>query len=184
MDVLEEARPTLPRRPTAADLPGFRARGALLVGLRPVEPRARDGELPGALVVDRNVLEWRLDPTSAHRIPDAVDADREIVLVCNEGYTSSLAAASLQRLGLLRATSTAASRPSWPAGGSAPSPDGLPDLARSRSRCSRWHGGKTLSVARLFHSEKPMSGSFPVARNGGHSDGRWPMLEVWSGGSG
>jgi len=60
--------------------------------------------MTGAIVIDRNVLEWRLDPTSAHRIPEATGPDREIILVCDEGYASSLAAASLQRLGLYGAT--------------------------------------------------------------------------------
>jgi rhodanese-related sulfurtransferase len=101
---LAAARRGLPPRPTAADLPALLARGALIVDIRPVEQRARDGELAGALVIDRNVLEWRLDPTSAHRIPEATGPDVEIVLVCNEGYASSLAAASLQGLGLRRAT--------------------------------------------------------------------------------
>jgi len=102
--VLGEARAALPARPGAAQLPALRAGGALIVDIRPIEQRARDGELEGALVVDRNVLEWRLDPTSPHRLPEADDPDREIVVVCNEGYASSLAALSLQRLGLRRAT--------------------------------------------------------------------------------
>ena len=101
--LLATARGSLPRRPTAADLPALRARGALIVDIRPVEQRERDGALPGAVVIDRNVLEWRLDPTSPHRIDGLADADREIVIVCNEGYSSSLAAASLQQLGLHRA---------------------------------------------------------------------------------
>lgn len=102
--LLEEARAVLPHRPGAGELPALRARGALLVDIRPVEQRDRDGELAGAVVIDRNVLEWRLDPTSPDRIPEASDPDREIVVVCNEGYASSLAAATLQRLGLRRAT--------------------------------------------------------------------------------
>lgn len=102
--VLAAVRAALPRRPGAVDVPALRARGALLVDIRPVELRDRDGELPGAVVIDRNVLEWRLDPTSPHRIPEATGPDLEIVLVCNEGYASSIAAASLQRLGLHRAT--------------------------------------------------------------------------------
>ena len=102
--VLEKARRELPGRPTASDLPSLRERRALIVDIRPAEQRRRDGELAGALVLDRNVLEWRLDPTSPHRIPEATGLDREIVLVCDEGYASSLAAASLQRLGLRRAT--------------------------------------------------------------------------------
>ena len=76
------------------------ARGALLVDIRPIEQRRRDGEVPGALVVDRNVLEWRLDPQSDHRIPDAARRDRLIMVLCNEGYASSLAAATLRDLGL------------------------------------------------------------------------------------
>ena len=78
--------------------------GALIVDIRPVAQRERDGDLPGALVIDRNVLEWRLDPTSPDRLPGTDDPDRQIVLVCNEGYASSLAAATLQQLGLRNAT--------------------------------------------------------------------------------
>ena len=102
--LLAEARAGLPSRPTPAELPALLEAGALVVDIRPVEQRDRDGELPGAVVIDRNVLEWRLDPTSPHRIPGAGDPDRRIVLVCNEGYASSLAAATLQRLGLRGAT--------------------------------------------------------------------------------
>jgi rhodanese-related sulfurtransferase len=101
---LERVRRRLPHRPTASELPALRALGALIVDIRPVEQRTRDGELPGAVVVDRNVLEWRLDPTSPHRIPGVTGPDRPIVLVCNEGYASSLAALSLQKLGLAKAT--------------------------------------------------------------------------------
>jgi rhodanese-related sulfurtransferase len=103
-EVLERVRRRLPHRPSAVDLPALRAGGALIVDIRPVEQRNRDGELPGAVVVDRNVLEWRLDPTSPHRLPEVTGPDQLIVLVCNEGYASSLAALSLQKLGLARAT--------------------------------------------------------------------------------
>jgi rhodanese-related sulfurtransferase len=103
-EVLAEVRRRLPHRPTAAEVPALRARGALLVDIRPSEQRVRDGELEGAVVVDRNVLEWRLDPTSPHRIPEVTDLDQEVVVVCNEGYASSLAALSLQQLGFHRAT--------------------------------------------------------------------------------
>lgn len=102
--LLEEARRRLPPRPGPADLAALLARGALLVDIRPIAQREADGELPGALVVDRNVLEWRLDPTSPHRLAGMDDPDREIVVVCNEGYASSLAAATLQDLGLRGAT--------------------------------------------------------------------------------
>ena len=77
--------------------------GALVVDTRPVDQRLRDGELPGAIRVDRNVLEWRLDPTSPHRLPVA-SATRRTIIVCNEGYSSTLAAASLQALGVAGAT--------------------------------------------------------------------------------
>jgi rhodanese-related sulfurtransferase len=80
------------------------AAGAILVDIRPIEQRQRDGELTGAMIIDRNVLEWRLDPTSPDRLPLATGADIRYVVVCNEGYSSSLAAATLRDLGLHRAT--------------------------------------------------------------------------------
>jgi rhodanese-related sulfurtransferase len=76
------------------------AGGALIVDTRPASQRDRDGELPGAVVVERNVLEWRLDPTSPHRISAMDDPARRVVVVCDEGYASSLAAASLRQLGV------------------------------------------------------------------------------------
>ena len=96
--LLEEARRDLDRV-SPEDLDREVAEGALIVDIRPVEQRARDGELTSAVVVDRNVLEWRLDPTSPHRIPEA-DTERRVIVVCNEGYQSSLAAATLRRLGV------------------------------------------------------------------------------------
>lgn len=80
------------------------AEGAILVDTRPGWQRAQEGELPGALVIERNHVEWRCDPTSAARVPQAVDHDVTWILVCSEGYSSSLAAASLQELGLRNAT--------------------------------------------------------------------------------
>jgi rhodanese-related sulfurtransferase len=80
------------------------AAGAVLIDIRPVEQRQRDGELIGAIIIDRNVLEWRLDPTSPDRLPVASSADIRYILVCNQGYSSSLAAATLRDLGLSRAT--------------------------------------------------------------------------------
>ena len=103
-DLLADARAALPRRPTAGELDGLLAAGVLVVDLRPSEVRAAEGALPGAVVVERNVLEWRLDPTSDHRLPEVTDHDQLVVLVCNDGYASSLAAASLHRLGLRRVT--------------------------------------------------------------------------------
>ena len=114
------------------DLAAEVAAGALVVDTRPVEQRDRDGELPGAVVVDRNVLEWRLDPTSPHRLPQVTGPDLRVVLVCNEGYSSSLAAATLQGLGLRRATDLVGGYQAWrqlreePAG---PRPEGRADAA-------------------------------------------------------
>jgi rhodanese-related sulfurtransferase len=77
--------------------------GAVLVDIRPQAQRAAEGEIPGALVIERNVLEWRLDPTSTAALPLA-SYDLRVIVFCSEGYTSSLAAAALQELGLSRAT--------------------------------------------------------------------------------
>lgn len=78
----------------------LRAAGALLVDTRPIAQRAEFGEIPGAVVIERNVLEWRLDPTSEHRHPAAIDHRGPIVVFCQEGYSSSLAVASLASLGV------------------------------------------------------------------------------------
>ena len=86
-----------------ADLAAVMAEGALVVDIRPVEQRLEHGELPGAVVIARNVLEWRLDPASEWAIADA-GYDRHVVIVCHEGYQSSLAAALLVDLGVTRAT--------------------------------------------------------------------------------
>ena len=101
--VLRSARRRFRRLP-APDVPEALRRGAVLVDIRPRAQRFREGELPGALVIERNVLEWRCDPTSDARLPEAVGDDVEWVIVCSEGYTSSLAAAALLDIGLLGAT--------------------------------------------------------------------------------
>lgn len=92
-------------------------RGAILVDTRPGWQRNQEGELPGALLIERNHLEWRLDPTSAARIPEATDHDVTWIVVCSEGYSSSLAAASLQDLGLHHATDLAGGYRAWKAAG-------------------------------------------------------------------
>ncbi len=102
-ELLAEARQGL-ERVAPADLAAELAAGALVVDVRPVEQRDRDGPLPGAVVIDRNVLEWRLDPASPYRIAEATGHDRRIIVVCNESYGSSLAAATLRQLGLFLAT--------------------------------------------------------------------------------
>lgn len=101
--VLADARSSL-NRLNADEVPAALARGALLVDIRPQAQRDREGAVPAALVVERNVLEWRCDPTSDARLPQAVDENVQWVVLCSEGYTSSLAAASLRDLGLHRAT--------------------------------------------------------------------------------
>jgi len=101
--------------------PGDAARavdhGALLVDIRPVELRTRDGVIPGALVIDRNVLEWRLDPTSPDRVAAIERADQHVILLCDEGYASSIAARSLQEIGLARATDLIGGFQAWIAAG-------------------------------------------------------------------
>ena len=92
------------RRLRAAEVPAAVRRGAVLIDIRPHAQRSREGDLPGALVIERNVLEWRCDPTSDAKLPRAVGDDVEWVIVCSEGYTSSLAAAALLDIGLHRAT--------------------------------------------------------------------------------
>ncbi|MFC8037993.1 rhodanese-like domain-containing protein [Paenarthrobacter sp. NPDC057355] len=110
--LLAESRTSL-ERVNPSDLDRVMEDGALVVDTRPVEQRDRDGALPGAVVIDRNVLEWRLDPSSPHRIPGAGDATRRILIVCNEGYSSSLAAHTLQRLGLPHATDLIGGFQAW-----------------------------------------------------------------------
>ncbi len=102
-------------RVAPAELAGEVATGAVVIDMRPVQQRVRDGELPGAVVVDRNVLEWRLDPTCPYRLPIATSTGIRYVLVCNEGYSSSLAAATLRDLGLSRATDLTGGFQAWAA---------------------------------------------------------------------
>ncbi|MEV0374603.1 rhodanese-like domain-containing protein [Streptomyces sp. NPDC050636] len=91
--------------------------GGLLVDIRYAALRERDGTIPGALIVERNELEWRLDPTGEHRAPEATHHDLPVVVICNEGYASSLAAVSLRQLGLHRATDLTGGFQAWRAAG-------------------------------------------------------------------
>jgi rhodanese-related sulfurtransferase len=102
-ELLDAARHRLDRLGPLATFDAIRA-GATLIDIRSDSQIARDGLVPGALVIPRNVLEWRLDPVSAHRNPDAPHLNDRVILMCNEGYQSSLAAATLQQLGFARAT--------------------------------------------------------------------------------
>ncbi|TXS57230.1 rhodanese-like domain-containing protein [Streptomyces sp. t39] len=91
--------------------------GGLLVDIRYQALRERDGLIPGALVVERNELEWRLDPSGSHRLPEVSGPGLRVVVICNEGYASSLAAESLHRLGLHRATDLIGGFQAWRAAG-------------------------------------------------------------------
>jgi rhodanese-related sulfurtransferase len=115
-ELLASARRRLVRvHPDAAEA-AARA-GALLVDTRSEAQRRRDGAIPSALVIERNVLEWRLDPTSPWRVPEIRDRDQAVIVVCNQGYSSSLAAASLQDLGLRGATDLIGGFQAWRAAG-------------------------------------------------------------------
>ena len=111
-EVLEEVRGRIDRL-EPAEAAARMADGALLVDTRPVAQRQADGEVPGALVVERNVLEWRLDPASDARLPEATGHDVEVIVLCNEGYASSLAADSLRALGLHRAADVVGGYQAW-----------------------------------------------------------------------
>jgi rhodanese-related sulfurtransferase len=101
--LLAESRAQLQRLDPPAAQQAMRA-GATLIDIRSESQIARDGEVVGALTITRNVLEWRLDPASDHRHPDAPGLDAQVIVMCNEGYQSSLVAATLQRLGFSAAT--------------------------------------------------------------------------------
>jgi len=114
-DVLFEARSGL-KRLTPQEAYDAQRAGAVLVDVRPQASREAEGELPGAVVIERTVLEWRLDPACEARLPLA-SYDLHVVIVCNEGYSSSLAAATLQQLGIHRATDMEGGYRAWKAAG-------------------------------------------------------------------
>jgi rhodanese-related sulfurtransferase len=109
--LLDRSRSRL-QRVSPAEASRASAAGAVLVDIRPALQRATHGELPGALVIERNVLEWRLDPASEAPLPIAA-YDLEVIVLCQEGYASSLAAATLQELGLHRATDVIGGYAAW-----------------------------------------------------------------------
>jgi rhodanese-related sulfurtransferase len=113
-ELLETVRGRIDRIDPRA-VPARLAAGALLVDTRPVEQRERDGEVPGAVVVDRNVLEWRLDPAGPWRIPEVTGSDVEVIVLCNQGYSSSLVADTLRALGLSRAVDVIGGFEAWAA---------------------------------------------------------------------
>ena len=115
-EMLATARRRLVRiHPDAAEAAA--RQGALLVDTRSEAQRRRDGDIPSALVIERNVLEWRLDPASPWRVPEIRDHDQRVIVVCNEGFGSSLAAAALQDLGLRNATDLIGGFQAWAAAG-------------------------------------------------------------------
>ena len=111
---VRRARPPRPAHPRAGPARG--RQGAVVVDIRPAAQRAEHGDLPGALVVERNVLEWRFDPTNDAALPIA-DDDLRVVVLCQEGYTSSLAAAALRDVGVHRATDVVGGYAAWVAAG-------------------------------------------------------------------
>ena len=113
-DLVERARRRI-RRVGPHELEGLIAEGGLVVDIRPAEQRLTEGMLPGAVVVERNVLEWRLDPHSEHRLPGVGDVHQPVVVVCSAGYASSLAAASLVDLGYERAADLVGGYQAWSA---------------------------------------------------------------------
>ncbi|MFH8716959.1 rhodanese-like domain-containing protein [Streptomyces zaomyceticus] len=116
-DLLEQIRSGLDRIGPRAAYEAYEAGDALLVDTRYAALRERDGLIPGALVVERNELEWRLDPLGSHRAAEADSHDLRVVVLCNEGYASSLSAESLRRLGLHRATDLIGGFQAWKAAG-------------------------------------------------------------------
>lgn len=123
-ELLERVRLDL-ERVTPQEARDTAAEGGLLVDIRYAALRERDGLVPGALVVERNELEWRLDPQGSHRAAEAVSHDLRVVVICNEGYASSLAAVSLRQLGLRHATDLIGGFQAWKAAG-LPVAAGLP----------------------------------------------------------
>jgi rhodanese-related sulfurtransferase len=114
-ELLAQARAMLPDRPSPADALRAQASGALLIDIREDDQRRQDGLIPGALVLPRNFLEWRCDPASEWRHPAITRRDLHIILICNQGYQSSLAAATLQQLGLIHATDLDGGFTAWAA---------------------------------------------------------------------
>lgn len=114
--MLAQARSGL-RRLTPAQAHEAHVAGAVLVDIRPGWQRAQEGEVSGALVVERNHLEWRFDPECDSRLPEATGYDVRVIVLCSEGYTSSLAAAALHTLGLHNATDIIGGFHAWHAQG-------------------------------------------------------------------
>ena len=122
--LLREARAALPRRPSPAEAHAAQAQGALLIDIRGDDQRRAGGLIPGALVLPRNALEWRCDPTGRWRHPAITGREQRLILICQEGFQSSLAAAALQQLGLANATDLHGGFAGWAAAGLPVTPAG------------------------------------------------------------
>jgi rhodanese-related sulfurtransferase len=116
-ELLAQARATLPHRPSPAEALHAQAGGALLIDIREDDRRRQDGLIPGAIVLPRNCLEWRCDPASQWRHPAITRRDLRIILICDQGYQSTLAAATLQQFCLIHATDLDGGFTAWAAAG-------------------------------------------------------------------
>ena len=116
-ELLMQARAVLPRRPSPAQALAAQANGALLIDIRGDDQRRAGGLIPGAILLPRNALEWRCDPASPWRPPAITGRDQHLILICQQGFQSSLAAATLQRLGLAYATDLDGGFDAWAAAG-------------------------------------------------------------------
>jgi rhodanese-related sulfurtransferase len=116
-ELLAQARASLPNRPSPAEALRAQAGGALLIDIRGDDQRRADGLIPGAVLLPRNSLEWRCDPACEWRHPAITRRDLRIILVCDQGYQSSLAAVALQQLGLIHATDLDGGFTAWAAAG-------------------------------------------------------------------
>jgi rhodanese-related sulfurtransferase len=145
-ELVDDARAGLERLGPWAAARAVSEDGALLVDIRPEAQRRREGEIPGALIIDRNVLEWRLAPGSDHRIPELRHAGQVVIVFCSAGFASSLAAASLQRVGLPRATDLDGGFLAWDAEGLPTAPFGW-----HRHRIDRTAPVPVAGTERLTH---------------------------------
>ena len=123
-ELLRQARALLPRRPAPAEAHAAQAQGALMIDIRGDDQRRAGGLIPGALVLPRNALEWRCDPAGQWRHPALTGRDQRLILICQEGFQSSLAAATLQQLGLVNATDLDGGFAAWAAAGLPVTPAG------------------------------------------------------------
>jgi rhodanese-related sulfurtransferase len=111
-ELLAEARGRI-ARVEPEEIEALQNEGALIVDIRPVAQRAAEGDLGFGIIVERNVLEWRFDLTGSHTLPEVTSYDQPVVVVCSEGYASSLAADSLRQLGFTRAADLAGGYQAW-----------------------------------------------------------------------